>query len=162
MRKGAHIDVSLATENSLILRHGYPYQLEQRSNFPELDVFVVFTSISATMQALKRAAVLAESLASRITLLVPQVVPYPLPLAKPGVNSEFTERRFYALASANRVQTSVRIYLCRDRWDALAQVLKPNSLVVLGEEKHWWPTASGRMARKLRRMGHAVVVVETE
>jgi hypothetical protein len=156
------IDMPLGFENSLAPRHCYPDQLEQRSNSPELDVFVVFTSISATMQALKRAAALAENLAGRITLLVPQVVPYPLPLAKPAVRAEFSERRFYALASASRVQTSVRIYLCRDRWDALAQILKPNSLVVLGEEKHWWPTASGRMARKLRRMGHEVVVVETE
>jgi hypothetical protein len=152
----------LGSENSLAPRQGYPDQLEQRSNSSDLDVFVVFTSIPATMQALKRAAALAENLAGRITLLVPQVVPYPLPLAKPVVGAEFSERRFYALASDSRVETSVRIYLCRDRWDALAQVLKPNSLLVLGEERHWWPTASGRMARKLRRMGHEVVVVETE
>ena len=127
-----------------------------------LEVLVVFTSVDATLSALKKAAELAASLGARITLIVPQIVPYPLPLNSPPVLIDFNERRFQVIASQIPVETIVRIYLCRDRSDALNMVMKPRSLVVVGARKRFWPTAEARLARKLRRAGHEVIVTEVE
>ncbi len=49
----------------------------------KLNISVVFTSVKATLAALKEAGDLASSLGGRITLIVPQIVPYPLPLESP-------------------------------------------------------------------------------
>jgi hypothetical protein len=75
---------------------------------------------------------------------------------------EFNENRYRAIASENPVETSVHIYLCRDRLEVLRSVLKPRSLVVLGGPKRWWPTPERRLARKLRQSGHEVILIETE
>jgi hypothetical protein len=124
-----------------------------------LNVTVIFTSIDATLSALRRAGALASRLHSRITLIVPQVVADPLPLTKPPVPTDFTERYFRVLADRDRVETVVRIYLCRDRIEALRDVLKPHSLVVIGNCRRWWPTAEKLLARQLQRAGHEVVFV---
>ncbi len=55
-----------------------------------------------------------QALARCVTLIVPQVVPYPLPLNSPPVPRDFTERHFRVLADECSVETTVRIYLCRD------------------------------------------------
>lgn len=122
-----------------------------------LDISVVFTSLDATLSALHKAAGLAASLRARITLIVPQIVPYPLPLHSPTVLPDFNEASWRVIASRVPVETNVRIYLCRDRWEMLGMVLKPRSLVVVGYRKRWWPTAEDRLARKLRQAGHEVI-----
>ena len=134
-----------------------PAQVEQK-----LDIAVVFTSEKATIAAMKEAASLAHSLGARIDLVVPQVVPYPLPLEAPPVLIEFSDRRFREIASQSPVETSVQIYLCRDQAETLEKVLKPGSLVVMGGPRHWWPTREKLLARRLRKAGHEVVFKESE
>ena len=118
--------------------------------------------MESTLAALKEAGNLANSLGARITLVVPQVVPYPLPLETPPVLVEFNENRFRVMASESPVETSVQIYLCRDRFETLTSVLKPGSIVVLGGPKRWWPTKDELLARRLRRAGYEVIFKETE
>ena len=125
-----------------------------------LNVVVVFTSVPATMIALKKAGALASRLNGRITLVVPQIVPYPLSLGNPPVLKDWNERRFRVLADESPVETNVRIYLCRDRFELLPEVLDPHSLVVVGARRRWWPAAEKRLARTLRRAGHEVILVE--
>ncbi len=127
---------------------------------PRLRVTVVFTSAAATPGALKRAAELAAQLSADITLLVPQVVPFPLPLGSPPVLLGFNERRFRALAEQSGVDTEVRIFLCRDRELAIQTALSSRSLVVVGVRRQWWFSSEMRLARKLRRQGHEVVITE--
>jgi hypothetical protein len=124
-----------------------PGELESRLN---LDV--VFTTLEPTLAALKKAA----------DLVVPQIVPYPLPLKTPPVLIDFNERRFRVIASQCPVAMTVRIYLCRDSAETLAGVLKPDSIVLLGGRRKWWPTAEKRLARQLRSAGHDVIFAETE
>jgi len=126
-----------------------------------LDVTVVFTSGHETVAALKRAAALAESLGARITLIVPQIVPYPLPLTSPPVSVEFQERRFREIAAASPVEIHVQLFLCRDELDTLKRVLKPHSLIVIGGRNRLWPTREKSLARKLRREGHEVIFTES-
>jgi hypothetical protein len=122
---------------------------------------VIFTSMEATLTALKRAAELASQLNVQINLLVLQAVQFPAPIDAPPVRRDWNEERFRAIAAEIPVPIAVRIYLCRDRIDTLHGILCPRSLVVIGSHKRWWPTAERRLARNLRRAGHAVIVTET-
>jgi hypothetical protein len=136
----------------------------------KLNVSVIFTSVRATLAALKEAGNLlggplgnqAGSLRGHITLIVPQIVAYPLPLTNPPVLVDFNETRLRVIASNCRVETRVCIYLCRDPLEILRSVLKPHSLVIVGSRKRWWPTAEKRLAAKLRIAGHEVILTERE
>ncbi len=133
----------------------------------QLEVVVVHTAIPATLVALKTAATLAQGLSARIRLLVPQVVPYPLPLEAPPVPVSFTERKFRTVAEASAVETMVEVVLCRDIDSALENLLPQRSLVVLGaRSSRWWglgwPNAETSLARRLRSRGHQVVISDSQ
>ena len=151
--------MSLAIEKILAPATGQPSRPAEDIG-QKLGIVVVFTSVNSTLAALKEAGNLANSLGARITLVVPQVVPYPLPLESPPVLVEFNENRFRVMASKSPVETSVQIYLCRDQFETLASVLKPGSIVVLGGKKRWWPTKDELLARQLRRAGYEVLFKE--
>lgn len=119
-----------------------------------MTVSLVFTSQAATAPALRAAANLAQSLGARLRLIVPQIVPYPLPLDEPPVAPEVQESRFCRLEASCKVE----VYLCRERHDAFAAALLPHSLVVIGARKAWWAISERRMAHALRRAGHEVIV----
>jgi len=154
--------MALALEKLLAPDTGCPECPPERDAESQMEVAVVFTSVKATLAALRTAGALASRLRYRITLVVPQIVPYPLPLTSPPMLLDFSERQFRVLAGQSPVDTVVRIYLCRDRMDALVQMLKPRSLVVVGGRRRWWPTEETRIARRLRRAGHEVIFTETE
>ena len=128
----------------------------------KLEIIVVFTTVPLTLAALKKSGTLASQLGARILVLVARIVPYPLPLTAPPVPLGFDESRIRRIAGECPPKTTVLLCLCRDLWQTLRLTLTPNSLVVLGVRKRWWPTRASRLARKLRRAGHEVIVVETE
>jgi hypothetical protein len=154
--------MSLAIEKLLAPATGRPAQWIGEETDQKLNIAVVFTSVDSTLAALKEAGNLANSLGARIKLVVPQVVPYPLPLETPPVLVEFNENRFRVMATESPVETSVQVYLCRDRSEMLLQRLSPGSLVVIGGRKKWWPTTERLLARRLRQAGHKVIFIETE
>ena len=154
--------MSLAIEKILRPATGHPTQPTQVEADRQLNIAVIFTSVESTLAALKEAGNLANSLGARITLVVPQVVPFPAPLETPPVLVEFNENRFRVMASESPVETSVQICLCRDRFETLVSVLKPGSIVVLGGRHRWWPTKDERLARQLRRAGYEVLFKETK
>ena len=159
---GAKNDMSLALERVLATAPGFSAPPAIGETESRLNVAVIFTSVQSTLAALKKAGALANRLSGRITLVVPQVVPYPLPLTSPPVLLDWNEKRFRVIAGESPVETTVQIYLCRDRLETLTAVLSPRSLVVVGGPKRWWPTAEKRLARTLRRAGHEVILTETE
>jgi|SRR5579862_1128548 len=152
--------MALALERMIAPVRGVPARPFSAETDTQLDISVVFTSVDATLTALKEAGNLASSLGARITLIVPQRVPYPLELDSPPVPADFSERRFRVIANQSLVETRVAIYLCRDPVGTLLSVLRPCSLVVLGSRKKWWQTDEKRLAAKLRRAGHEVIVAE--
>jgi hypothetical protein len=119
-----------------------------------MEIVVFHTTVAETLQALKTAAHLAQGLSARIRLLVLEVVPYPLPLDHPDVTLPFTHRRFRTLAENASVETNVDIHLVRDREKALASILEPHSIVVIGTHRNWWPN---RLEKRLQRAGHQLV-----
>lgn len=122
-----------------------------------LEVVVLHTTVGETLQALKTAAQLAHGLSARIRLLVLEVVPYPLPLDRPDVSLPCTQRHFRTLAENAAIDTSVDIHLVRDAGKAIASILEPHSVVVMGAHRSWWPSARSRMAKRLERLGHQVI-----
>jgi hypothetical protein len=151
--------MSLAFNRSLNPEVRRPeHTLDERES--GLSIAVVFTSVDATVAALKRAGTLAESLGAHITLIAPQVVPFPLPLTSPPVLLEFQEKRFREIAAESPVDITVRLYLCRDSLETLKKVLRPHSLIVVGGRKRWWPTQAKRLVRRLRHSGHEVILAE--
>jgi hypothetical protein len=127
-----------------------------------LEVNVIFTDPQATVAALKTARSLARNLGACIRIRAAIAVSYRLPLDEPRVAIRFTERLLLDLVCRLELGTfepSVHVYLCRDQVEAVLQVLRPNSLAVIGGRKHWWPTAGSRMANALRSKGHRVVSV---
>jgi hypothetical protein len=155
-------EMSLALNRSLNAEIARPDMRAPEGQEPILNISVIFTSVSRTISALKRAGALAESLGARVTLVVPQVVPYPLPLTSPPVLLEFQENRFREIAGKSPVHTRVQLYLCRDGFETLRRVLKPGSLVVVGGRRRFWPTQESSLVRKLRKAGHEVIFDETE
>ena len=121
-----------------------------------LEVVVLHTTTKATLQNLKTAAELAAGLGAHIRLLVLEVVPYPLAIESPSVPVEFTRRRFRTIAAGARIDTQVDIRLGRERIQMLEEALKPGSVIVL-EGGPWW-TRKRRMAKRLERLGHQVVL----
>ena len=125
---------------------------------PELEVNVVYTRLPGAAKSLDIASGLARGLGARVTVHVAQVIPYPLELKSPQVPVQFAEQQLLAMAGEQLVETSIRIYLCRDLTETIRQVLKRDSVVVVGGQKRWWPTRENRLAAALRRDGHRVIL----
>ena len=127
----------------------------------QLNIAVLFTNSEGTAAALRAAGGLARQLNGRVTVFAPVEVSWHLPIERPPVSQEWNRRRFLALASKCPVKTTIRLFLCRDAWEILRCVLSPHSLVVVGGRKHWW-AREVRLARRLRTLGHDVVLAEME
>ena len=132
-----------------------------RKRDSNLQLHVIFTGLKETEASLGAAGQLARDLGGRLTLMVAEVVPYPLPVDCPPVPAEFTEKVLSQLAGKQEVETRVQVYLCRDRNQTIRQPLIPNSIVVIGSRKRWWPTREQWLASLLRRDGHQVIVLDT-
>jgi len=125
---------------------------------PELEVNVVYTRLPGAAKSLDIASGLARGLGARVTVHVAQVIPYPLELKSPQVPVQFAEQQLLAMAGEQVVETSIRIYLCRDLTETIRQVLKRDSVVIVGGQKRWWPTRENKLAAALRRDGHRVIL----
>jgi hypothetical protein len=106
-----------------------------------------------------------------VTLVATQVVPYPRLLDDPPVAGEFNENRLRAIAIKCGVDTSIQIYLCRDRMEAILSVVQPGSIAVLRGRRskwlprwlsRWWISKDERLARRLRQRGCEVMFREAE
>jgi hypothetical protein len=130
-----------------------------------LEVNVIFTDQASTAAALTVAQSLARNLGARIHLQFAVAVPFQLPLERPGVSVPFLQEQLCKVLAdleKNGFDPRAHLYLCRDRVRALQQALKPNSLVVIGGRKRWWPTQESRIARALRAKGHWVICVDSK
>jgi hypothetical protein len=129
---------------------------------PELEVNVVYTRLPGAAKTLHTASGLARGLGARVTVHVPQVIPYPLELKAPPVSVQFAEKLLLAIAGDQPVETNIQMYLCRDLTETIRRVLKPDSVVVIGGRKRWWPTPEKKLAAILRRDGHRVILTHAD
>jgi hypothetical protein len=123
----------------------------------QLEITVVFTTVEATRDALKKAELLASDLGARIRLIVPQVIPYPVSLDTPPVQCQFVEEEFRALVADPAVETKVDIRYCRDRWLMLKDALEPGAIVVL-PARLGLSSEGAAIAKRLRQAENHVLV----
>src|SRR5258708_14575773 len=110
-----------------------PAEDENNSDFdPVKEIVVLYTTPSATAEALRHAAKLSTLLYGRIRLIALKVVPYPLDLATPSVSVEFTEDTLRALTSGISADVLVDVLNCRDEVETLCARLRPASVVLIG------------------------------
>ncbi len=128
------------------------------SGSSSLAVYVVATTAEGTESALTAAGRLANGLDMQITVLVPHVVPYPLPLDGATGESSVLARRYGAIASAIGLDATGRLCLCRSPREVFRSLLSERAIVVVGGRRHrFWPTSAERLARRLQKLGHHVV-----
>lgn len=131
-----------------------------RSIGKSLEVFVVFLDASGAEAALQMADRLAQKLGAHLRALWPFEVHYSLPLTKPPIPVEFLEGQIRDAAAKTHLEVAAQIYLCRDRNVTLRHLLPPNSLIVIGGRRRWWPTVEQKLSKALQDLGHHVLFAE--
>jgi hypothetical protein len=125
-----------------------------------LHVFVIDTGNQATSAAIRAAAALAKGLDAHMTLLAAVEVPCPLDLQEPPVSIAFMEDRLRELVAQTEIPARVELRLCRDRRQAVRDVLPAEAIVVMAGRTGWFHRAARRFAATLIRDGHKVFFVE--
>ena len=138
-------------------RRGSPVESSRSGRGPKLNVHVIFTTFEGTRAALKVARKLAHGLSARITVLVAQVVPYPVPLESPPVLIEFLQKTLVRMVEDQELETTIRVRLCRDSKETIRKSLAPESMLVIGGRARWWPIRDWMLAWTLRRDGHHLI-----
>ncbi len=128
---------------------------------PALAITVLYTAVRPTLAALRQAASLARDLGATIRILQVRVVPYPLSLECPPTDPEVLARNIRTLAEGQPIRTRIEICYGRDPLDSLLFSLQPNSLVLIGLKRTWWPCRERRWAKQLTRHGHHVIFAAT-
>jgi hypothetical protein len=122
-----------------------------------LEINVVFTGPEATLKAVQAARRLSRKIGARVRILVPQVVPFRIPLDAPLVPASFVADKLRAAIEADTTETRIEVWLCRDSRQVLQGVLVPGSIVVMSGPRRWWQSAERRLARGLDAAGHHVI-----
>jgi hypothetical protein len=124
----------------------------------ELDLVIPFTTPRLTRAALEAADRMGAGLEAAVRVLKVQVVPYPLQVEQSPVVVDFLQAQLQKLHSALPVRAE--ILLTRDFDPALESALHKHSIVVLASPARPWRTRTERLADRLRRAGHTVVMVK--
>ncbi len=103
---------------------------------------------------------MAGDLEAAVTLMDVHVVPFPLPLDRPDVDTEHILRALKGLSDTSPIPVRVLVVLARDRQTTIRKLVPAGSLVVLTSRKRWWRTAEEALARTLKRDGHRVVLIK--
>jgi hypothetical protein len=142
-----------------------PHQLRPHSGDltaePPLSVYVVATTDHGTQAAVKAARSFSAGFTSRITLVIPQTVPYREPLDRPPVPIAFTIARFRKLAEDLEADLSLQLCVCRPGEIAFESVIPLNAVVLVGGVRGFWRRSrQQRLADQLTARGHRVLFVD--
>jgi hypothetical protein len=129
-------------------------------SYRKLEIAVIVTSFEDTVAAVKRAGALLNGLDGLISLVDVQPVHHALALERPPICPDFSRRKLVEIAKESTVEVRAHIFWCRSRAETLDKVLKSASPVLIGRRRSWWPGWEKKLAKKLQRLGHEVVVLE--
>jgi hypothetical protein len=130
---------------------------EVRTATTQRTLYVIATRFEGAGPALATAIPLARGLRARLVLLVPQIVPYPLPVDGPAGATAFVERRYSDLVHEMEGEAAIRILLCRTVSDVLPLIPPAATIVVGGESGSVLPSREERLRRRLMHLGHRVI-----
>jgi hypothetical protein len=157
---------SYSSGNPVIFWKVPPLQTQAagKHRVPELEINVIVTDRESTLAGLETARHLAHDLRARINLLAFQNVPLPFPLTRPPVSIAFTREFLVGLAlrgAQGQSETTVCLYLCRNKRQAMVQALKPQSIVVIGGRRCWLRIKERELGRMLESNGCQVIYART-
>jgi hypothetical protein len=122
-----------------------------------IQIAVVFTDAPGGFAAMQLAESLAQHLGAHLRLIMPYEVHYSLPLEAPPVMVEYLEAQLKELVERTGTTVEAQVCLCRDKRSALNQLLPPNSLIVVGGKRRWWPTPAQKLVQTLQADQHHVI-----
>jgi hypothetical protein len=128
----------------------------------QATVYALATTLDGTRATLAAAVPLARGSSARLQLLVPQVVPYPLPLEAPAESISFVAERYRSLLRQLEAEADVRLCLCRRPDDVLRMLPAHATVVVGGPAGTWRAQREERLAWRLTHLGHHVVFAPIE
>lgn len=131
--------------------------VEREQHASELDLVVPFTTPELTRIAVDAANGMGTGLNANLRLVKVQVVPFPLDLDQSPVYIDFLKEQMSHFQSALPVAGEIR--LAREFEAGLEGTLGSESVVILATPRRPWTTHNERLAAKLRRAGHKVVLV---
>ena len=123
-------------------------------------VYVVYTTIGETLSAVRVASDFAGAFGVPVTVIHFRAVPYELPVDAPTGLSPVETDPFLERLRTECPDAQVRVYLCRNAQQAIAEAFTPHSLIVIAGRHGWWLTRSERWRRVLEAAGHHVVFVD--
>jgi hypothetical protein len=97
-----------------------------------ITIFVLFAGVGKTLDALSSAGRLARDLDAHIEIIVPEIVPYPLPLDEPPVLRSFWNQRYRTIVEQAGIDTSIHVCFCREPRETVDRLLNSGSIVVIG------------------------------
>jgi len=119
---------------------------------------IPYTAPELTRAALRHAGVCTD-LNVHVLLVDIQVVPFQCPSDLPPINKEFSEQRLRDLLDQSRLAGRTEVLYARDWFEGLRRVLESESLVILAAKKHWWRTHEDKLACRLLKAGHHVMLL---
>jgi uncharacterized ion transporter superfamily protein YfcC len=125
----------------------------------EIELVVAYTRPDVTRAVLDRVAGLTQGLNARLSLIAVHTVPYPIPFTCPSSGHAFLVEQLIELCDASPVPATAQVVLARTREDGFRHALKPESAVLLGARKHFWPAQEEALARALAEEGHQVTLI---
>jgi hypothetical protein len=123
----------------------------------KIVITVLFTTHASTARALDAAIRLAKGFDTSIEIIVPEIVPFALELDHPAIDTRTLLSQVCELTNGVPVETAVHLCLGREVEQILSTVLKPDSIVVIGEREPLWLGKYHRISEYLRARGHHVV-----
>jgi hypothetical protein len=123
----------------------------------KIVITVLFTTQESTAKALDAAIRLAKGFDTTVEIVIPEIVPFALELDHPAIDSGTLLRQVCELTNGVPVETAVHLCLGRELEQILTSVLKPNSIVVIGEREPLWLGKYHRLSEYLRARGHHVI-----
>lgn len=124
-------------------------------------VHVVFTTVDATIAAVRVAAGLAKAMSVPLQVIHFRQVPQAVSVEAPVGLSPIETERFMERLHAEDIHIRARVFLCRDERRAIPMAFKRRSIVVIGGRHRRWPTRTDRIRRRLETAGHFVVFVDS-
>jgi hypothetical protein len=124
------------------------------------EVNVIFTTIEATLSALRVAATLGRACNASVRLIVPQP-PLLSTHDDPSATGSPVESDAFRARLAREIDAPVQLLVCVSRSvvEVTRALLRRHSLVVIGGRRSWLPTRQERLRRALEAQGHFVVFV---
>jgi hypothetical protein len=153
--------ISVQTNQGMINKIDFPphYDAIPASVQRPLKIVVPYTTPELTRSALGIAAAYAGDLRAEVKLVFVHVVPYPLNLEEPDVQSGSIAERIKRETGFIHYPISIEIIFARDENEALRSAVPAGSLVLMATEKHWWRTSEEKLAGALVRTGCNVTIV---